>query len=57
MHIDCTPQLLIDDHLIDNRLDLPEEHRRGYRYVLLYLTDAPKGARLIGSHDGRPPLR
>lgn len=33
-------------------LDLPEEHRRGYRYVLLYLTDRPRGARLIGSQDG-----
>ena len=33
-------------------LHLPEEHRRGYKYVMLYLTDEPKGARLIGSHDG-----
>jgi len=33
-------------------MDLPEEHRRGYRYVLLYLTDTPNGARLIGSQDG-----
>ena len=33
-------------------LDVPEEHCRGFKYVLLYLTDAPKSARLIGSHDG-----
>ena len=33
-------------------LDIPESERRGYRYVMLYLTDDPKGARLIGSHDG-----
>ncbi|MBT4499029.1 MAG: hypothetical protein HOC74_14975, partial [Gemmatimonadetes bacterium] len=33
-------------------LDLPAEHRRGYKYLLLYLTDDPKSARLIGSQDG-----
>ena len=33
-------------------LDVPEKFRRGYEYLLLYLTDEPKSARLIGSHDG-----
>lgn len=33
-------------------LDLPEEHKRGYKYVMFYMTDDPKSARLIGSHDG-----
>ena len=33
-------------------LDVPKQFRRGYKYLLLYLTDAPKSARLIGSHDG-----
>ena len=33
-------------------LDVPEEARRGYPYLLLYLTDEPKSARLIGSYDG-----
>jgi len=33
-------------------LDVPEECRRGYKYLLLYLTDDPKSARLIGSQDG-----
>ena len=31
---------------------MPKQFRRGYKYLLLYLTDAPKSARLIGSHDG-----
>lgn len=35
-------------------LDPPQEDRRGYRYVMLYLTDAPgqEGAHVIGSRDG-----
>ena len=33
-------------------LDVPEKFRRGYEYLLLYLSDAPKSARLIASHDG-----
>ena len=33
-------------------LDVPEQYRRGYAYLLLYLTDEPESARLIGSHDG-----
>ena len=33
-------------------LDIPAGERRGYRYVMLYLTDDPKSSRLIGSHDG-----
>lgn len=33
-------------------LDVPAQYRRGYKYLLLYLTDDPPGARLIGSHDG-----
>ena len=33
-------------------LDVPDEYRRGYKYVLLYMTDDPKSTRLIGSNDG-----
>ena len=33
-------------------LDVPDEYKRGYKYLLLYLTDEPESARLIGSHDG-----
>lgn len=33
-------------------MDVPERFKRGYKYVLLYLTDDPKSSRLIGSHDG-----
>ena len=33
-------------------LDVPEDYKRGYKYLLLYLTDEPESARLIGSHDG-----
>ena len=33
-------------------LDLPQEYRRGYKYVLLYLTDEPDSSRLICSNDG-----
>ena len=33
-------------------LHVPERFKRGYKYVMLYLTDDPKSSRLIGSQDG-----
>jgi hypothetical protein len=33
-------------------LDLPDDMRRGYKYVAVYMTDDPKSTRLIGSQDG-----
>lgn len=33
-------------------LDVPERFKKGYKYVMLYLTDDPKSSRMIGSQDG-----
>lgn len=33
-------------------MQVPERFKRGYKYVMLYMTDDPRSTRLIGSHDG-----